>query len=34
MGNEEDVAVSECKELLVTVLTGDIELVLLELSVA
>ncbi len=34
VGNEEDVAVSDCKELLVDVLSGDIELVLLEVSVA
>ena len=34
VGNEEGVAVSECKELLVAVLTDEIELLLLELSVA
>ena len=34
VGNEEDVAVSDCKELLVDVLSDDIELLLLEVSVA
>ena len=34
MGNEEDVAVSDCKEVLLPVLTDEIELLLLELSVA
>jgi hypothetical protein len=33
VGNEEDVAVSDCKELLLPVVSGDIELLLLELSV-
>jgi len=31
---EEDVAVSDCKEVLLPVVSGDIELLLLELSVA
>ena len=34
VGNEEDVALSDCKELLVAVVTDDIELVPLEVSVA
>ena len=34
VGNEEDVAVSDCKEVLVSVLSDVIEPVLLELSVA
>jgi len=33
VGNEEDVAVSDCKEVLLPVVSGDIELLLLELSV-
>jgi len=33
VGNEEDVAVSDCKELLVSVVSDVIEAVLLELSV-
>ena len=33
VGNEEDVTVCDCKEVLVSVLSGDIELLLLELSV-
>jgi len=33
VGNEEDDAVSDCKEVLLPVASGDIELLLLELSV-
>ena len=34
VGNEEDVAVCDCKEVLVAVISDEIELLLLELPVA